>query len=574
MLKNKIIDYFKNNYLKILLYISLIWFIYSFILYPNLNLIISTFIKDGKFSTVTFTKLLSSEKAVRSLKNSFILAVATSITINTVGIFCVLVTEFFDIKGSKILKAGYMTTLVYGGLILAAGYRLVYGETGIFTQLLTQFIPDLNKEWFRGFGAVLFTMTFAGTSNHIIFLTNAIRGIDYQVIEAAQNMGASNFTIVRKVLLPMLKPTIYALTILVFLAGLSATAVPLMLGGVEFQTINPMIIELAKTDYSRDIAMLLSIILGISTLTLLTYMNMIERRGNYISISKSKTILKKVKISNPVLNILSHIFAYAVFLIYVLPIIIVILFSFMPTVSIIVGKLDFSAFTISHYLRLFRESSSYKPYFVSFAYSGLATILVIIYALIISRITHKNNSNTSRFFEYSSLIPWLLPSTLIALALVVTYDKPKINIFGSVLLGTPIIMVIAYIIVKIPFAFRMIRASFFSVDSQLEEAAKSMGASTLYTFMKVILPILLPTALAVGALVFNSLLIDYNLSVFLYHPLLQPLGIAIYKNTVSEVDLDARAMVYVYSVTMMIISSIVIYYVYGRNDKKITTKAS
>jgi len=114
----------------------------------------------------------------------------------------------------------------------------------------------------------------------------------------------------------------------------------------------------------------------------------------------------------------------------------------------------------------------------------------------------------------------------------------------------------------------MLRAAFFSVDDSLEEAAKSMGAPTFYTFRKVILPLLLPSVLAVGALVFNSLLIDYDLSVFLYHPLLEPLGIVIMKNTTVEADLSAKAMVYVYSVTLMIISSLVIYYVYGREKKK------
>ena len=40
------------------------------------------------------------------------------------------------------------------------------------------------------------------------------------------------------------------------------------------------------------------------------------------------------------------------------------------------------------------------------------------------------------------------------------------------------------------------------------------------------------------------------------------------KNTTVEADLSAKAMVYVYSVTLMIISSLVIYYVYGREKKK------
>ena len=113
----------------------------------------------------------------------------------------------------------------------------------------------------------------------------------------------------------------------------------------------------------------------------------------------------------------------------------------------------------------------------------------------------------------------------------------------------------------------MLRAAFFSIDDSLEEAAKTMGASTFYTFRKVIFPILLPSAMAIGAIVFNSLLTDYDLSVFLYHPLLEPLGIVIMKSTDVEADLNAKAMIYVYSVTLMIISGIIVYYTYGREKK-------
>lgn len=566
-MKNKILISLKNNKKILILNMILIWIIFAFIIYPNVSLIKNTFVINGNVSFRAIEKLLSSERAIKSLINSFILAVSLSLTVNIFGIFIVLITEYFDIKGSKILKLGYFTPMIYGGIILASGYKLIYGETGLVTLFLTKFFPELPLNWFEGYLPVLFTMTFACTSNHLIFLTNAIRGMDYQIIEAARNMGAKDYTIIFKILIPILKPVLFALTILTFLTGLSAVSAPLILGGEEFQTINPMIITLAKSRYSRDIAMLLSIILGVVTIGILLFMNKLERGKNYISISKAKTVLKKQKINNKFLNIAVHTLAYLIFLIYLFPIIVVIIFSFSDVNSIIAGKIDLSTLTIEHYKKLFTDITSFKPYLVSLGYSATASIGVIIFTLTISKLIHKKNDKLSRFFEYSCLIPWLLPATLIALGFMTTYDSPKAIIFNNVLVGTPIIMVLAYMVVKIPFSFRMLRAAFFSVEDSLEEAAKSMGASTFYTFRKVVLPIILPSALAIGALNFNSLLMDYDLSVFLYHPLLEPLGIVIMKNTAVEADMEAKAMIYVYSVTLMIISSLVIYYVYGRKTK-------
>ncbi len=545
----------------------LIWFIVAFIIYPNLNLLKTTFFINGELSLNSANKLLSSKIALKSLMNSFILAVSLSLTVNIVGIFVVLVTEFYKVKGTKILKLGYFTTLIYGGIMVASGYKFIYGENSFITHGLQSIFPNISSNWFEGYGAVLFTMTFACTTNHLIFLTNSIRNVDYQIIEAAKNMGANEKTVLFKILLPTLKPVLYALTILTFLTGLSAVSAPLILGGKGFQTINPMIIMFSKTHYSRDIATLLSLILGGATILLVVFMNRIENGKNYISISKTKTKLKKQSIENKIVNISVHVISYLLFLIYMFPIVMVILFSLTEGHAVVSGKISLATFTLDNYTKLFTQMTSFKPYLVSSTYSGLAAIGVVIYSLTIAKLIHKKNDKLAKFYEYSSLIPWLLPATLIALGMMITYDSPRPILLGQVLIGSPIIMVLAYIIVKIPFSFRMLRAAFFSIDDSLEEAAKTMGASTFYTFRKVIFPILLPSTMAIGAIVFNSLLTDYDLSVFLYHPLLEPLGVVIMKSTDIEADLNAKAMVYVYSVTLMIISGIIVYYTYGRERK-------
>jgi len=69
---------------------------------------------------------------------------------------------------------------------------------------------------------------------------------------------------------------------------------------------------------------------------------------------------------------------------------------------------------------------------------------------------------------------------LIALGLMVTYDMPRLIMGNQVLLGTVVLLLLAYVIVKLPFSFRMIKAAFYSIEGSLEEAAKCMGAGTLY----------------------------------------------------------------------------------------------
>ena len=560
-----------SKILSYLMYGIIIWFVVAFLIYPNLNILKMIFFRNGSFKLDSLKRLFSSARAVRSLKNSFILATTLLFTVNIIGIFLVLVVDYFDIKGAKILKLGYMTTLIYGGVVLASGYKFVYGANGIMTKILVSIFPNFNAGWFEGYGAVAFVMTFAITSNHVIFLSNAIRKIDYSTIEAAKNMGASQFYILRKVVLPVLKPTIYAITVLLYITGLGATSAPLIVGGKKFQTIGPMILTFSQTVSSRDLAAVLALILGIATLILLSFMIYFERKGNFMSVSKTKSVIVKQKINNPLINIVVHLFAYLLFFIYIIPVIFVIIFSFTNSRSISSGSI--TGFTFQNYIDVFPSFDVLKPFVTSVFYSAGASILVVILTLGVSRILHKYKNIWALILEYMMLIPWVLPSTLIAIGLITAFDKKNILAFNNILTGTIWLLLIAYVIVKIPFSLRMLKATFFSIDNELEEAATSLGASPFYTFRKVIFPIILPSAMAILALNFNSLLADYDLTVFLYHPLLKTLGIVIRSSTDSTQNLkDSQAVALVYSVILMIIASVTLYLIYGRSEKSVSKK--
>lgn len=160
---------------------------------------------------------------------------------------------------------------------------------------------------------------------------------------------------------------------------------PLIVGGPDFQTINPMIKTFANMTGSRDIAALLAIILGIATSILLFIMQKIEKKGNYISISKTKAKMTKQKIENPVLNVIAHIVAYVMFVIYMLPIINVLVFSFTDGMTIKTGQIRKDSFTLENYAKLFRSSTAYKPYLVSILYSFVAALTVAVICIAVAK---------------------------------------------------------------------------------------------------------------------------------------------------------------------------------------------
>ena len=91
---------------------------------------------------------------------------------------------------------------------------------------------------------------------------------------------------------------------------------------------------------------MLSVILGALVIGLLILFTRIERKGTYFSTSKTQGEFKKQKINNKAANVIVHIFAYIVWLIYVLPIILIVIFSFTDIKAINSGTFTWDSFTI------------------------------------------------------------------------------------------------------------------------------------------------------------------------------------------------------------------------------------
>ena len=540
----------------------LAWSIFTFLIYPNLNLLQITMFKDGVFDITPVVSIMQSERVIEALKNSFVLAVSLTVTANLLGVFQILVLDYFQIRGSRWLSIAYHTPLICNGMVLVTAYNFIFGSQGFLTANLLQIFPDMNVYWFRGFGAVLLEMTFAGTSNHIMFVRDSLRNIDYQTIEAARNMGVKGGRILTKVVLPTMKPSIFAASILTFITGISAFASPQVLGGENFETINPLVRSFSQTLTTRNYAAVLAIFLGLVTILVLAVTNWIESRGNYVSVSKVKTPLQKTKIENPVLNIVVTVAAHLVALIQTIPLGFIFIFSFMRASDLYAGKIDPANLTLENYRTLFSSSTGLRPVVTSMIYAGLASVCVVTLMLVLARIITRYHNRLTGALEMLLQIPWFLPSTLIALGMVMTFDKPNILTGGITLTGTVYIMLIGYIIVKLPYTLRMIKAAYLGLDGSLEEAAKNLGASVPKTYVKVIFPIIWPTILSVFLLNFIGQLGEYNMSVFLFHPLYQPLGVVLNAATSPDSSTEAQMLSFVYSVIIMIVATSVITFVY------------
>ena len=472
----------------------------------------------------------------------------------------------------------------------------LYASDGILTTAFKNAFPNMNPTWFSGFNAVLFTMTFACTSNHMLFLRNAIRGIDYNTVEAARNMGARPFKVLWKVVFPTLIPTMFSLTVMTFITGLCAMSAPTLLG---YDSINPEIVRLAGSSSADEAfpqarAALLSIILAMFTIILLTVLSAYERKGHYLSVSKTKARLQKQKIDNPVWNVLAHIYAYVLFIIYMTPVVMIIIFSFQTYSAIRMKKLDLQHWTTINYYGqedyeyltnrgkyktrvgsisgVFSNEATLGGIKLSFILSALAAALAcVIVVVACNYIFKKRNKKSGVVLEYALLFPWLLPTILICYSYRTYFNSDSVWYVGNHNLyyaqNVRLLIIMAYTVTKLPFSLRMIKASFYSIDEELEDAAKNLGAGGLRTFLKVKLPIILPSVLAVFALNFNALFTEYDMSATFASSYGTSYAMVIQAMCADEglygYNVNASGRRCASTVFIMIVSGIILYLVYG-----------
>ena len=572
---------------------------FGFMLLPCLNTLTSIFNTKnaaGERDPLAVIRFFLAGNMSKYVWNSLKLAILLVITVNVVGVSIVLLTEYFDIKGARILRMGYMTTMIYSGVALVTGYMFLYASDGILTTAFKNAFPNMNPTWFSGFNAVLFTMTFACTSNHMLFLRNAIRGIDYNTVEAARNMGARPFKVLWKVVFPTLIPTMFSLTVMTFITGLCAMSAPTLLG---YDSINPEIVRLAGSSSADEAfpqarAALLSIILAMFTIILLTVLSAYERKGHYLSVSKTKARLQKQKIDNPVWNVLAHIYAYVLFIIYMTPVVMIIIFSFQTYSAIRMKKLDLQHWTTINYYGqedyeyltnrgkyktrvgsisgVFSNEATLGGIKLSFILSALAAALAcVIVVVACNYIFKKRNKKSGVVLEYALLFPWLLPTILICYSYRTYFNSDSVWYVGNHNLyyaqNVRLLVIMAYTVTKLPFSLRMIKASFYSIDEELEDAAKNLGAGGLRTFLKVKLPIILPSVLAVFALNFNALFTEYDMSATFASSYGTSYAMVIQAMCADEglygYNVNASGRRCASTVFIMIVSGIILYLVYG-----------
>ena len=142
-------------------------------------------------------------------------------------------------------------------------------------------------------------------------------------------------------------------------------------------------------------------------------------------------------------------------------------------------------------------SAVLMPLWNSLQASALAAVATIVLALPVAFVTARYRTWISDLLEKSAYIGFGLPGVVIALSLV--FFAVNFALFAY---QTMLLLVFAYAVLFLPVALGSLRSGLLQINPNLEEAAQSLGVTQFRAFIRVTLPILMPSIFASAALVF------------------------------------------------------------------------
>jgi sulfate/thiosulfate transport system permease protein len=157
---------------------------------------------------------------------------------------------------------------------------------------------------------------------------------------------------------------------------------------------------------------------------------------------------------------------------------------------------------------------------LSFGAALLAALINVVFGVLTAWVLTRYSFPGKRIVNSLVDLPFALPTAVAGIALTTLYAPSGwigrwFHAMGIQVSFTPLGIVIALTFIGLPFVVRTVQPVLLDLDRQVEEAAATLGAGRLQTFLRVILPQLTPSILTGFALAFSRAVGEYGSVVFI-----------------------------------------------------------
>lgn len=345
-----------------------------------------------------------------------------------------------------------------------------------------------------------------------LLMSAAFRNMDTSLEEAALTAGSSTFTTFRRVTLPLMRPAMVSVLLVMFIRGIEAFEVPALVGVPAKISVFTTKIFLAIHQFPSDFGLAGAYavtLLVISTAGVLIYQRITRREERYATVT-GKGYRPRVIDLGPWKYVTCASAFLIFFLAVVFPVFILLWSSFIPYYGVPSREL-MDKLTLANYRYILNYPLAITAFKNSFYLSVGSATLVMLLTSVIAWITVKSKLPGRVFLDNMTFIPIAMPGIVLGVSLIWVYLTLPIPIYGTIW-----VLLLAYITKFMPYGIRAASASMIQINKELEEASLTSGGTWFQTFRKVILPLLMPGFVAGWIYISIIALRELSTSILLY----------------------------------------------------------
>ncbi|CAI9390003.1 ABC transporter permease [Niallia sp. Sow4_A1] len=468
-----------------------------------------------------YQEILLEKATWRTIQNTIIITISSTVLSLVIGVGLAFTMAYVNIRAKKWLQLLIFLPFLIPSYISTLAWVQFFGGNGPIQFLFNESVNLYSM------GGIIFVLGLSHYPLVYLMSVEVFRRIPRELKYAASTSGASGGVVFRKVILPMALPGIASGGILAFLSNIDNFGIPAFLGipaniRVLSTYIYEQIIGYGPSAFSR--AAVLSVILGVIALIGTVVQWAIIRKSN-VSETTARDTEPRYYLTRGWRNVAESALWIFLLLTTLVPLIVMASTSFIRAYGL---SLSWENLSLKNYRYLLFEDAKTGSAIGNSVTLALATMLIcMVIGTVIAYIRFKKPSFFVKASEIIVTIPYALPGTVFALAIILMWLQPLPGVQPGVY-GTIWILLIAYITRFTVLQMRGSLTAFSQIDPSMEEAARTSGARAYVKWKSILFPLLMPGVLSGAALVFLTALTELTVSSLLWSSGSETIGVVIF----------------------------------------------
>jgi iron(III) transport system permease protein len=417
-----------------------------------------------------------------SFWNSFYVSAMSVVMATAIALPLAYITTRFHFAGSVLIQSLGFIPLIMPPFVGAVAMQLIFGRNGTVNLLLRDYL-GFDIPFMEGLNGVILVQSIHYFPFILINLSASLRNIDRSMEEAAQNLGSHGMRLFRRVVFPLAMPGYIAGAALVFIKVFDDLGTPLLLN-VNNMLAPQAYLRISSIGISDPMGYVISVILVVFSVLSLWASFLFMRGKDYATVQKGGGGMAKRNLK-PAEKVLAYGVVIFILLLVLTPHIGLTLLSF-GTIWSFAPLPD--GYTLQNYVTMWEGSKTFI--LNTLLYAGIAATADVILGTAIAYIVLRTNIFGRKGLDYLATAALAVPGVVLGIGYLRTFHSVDVPFVGEPLASWWVVIALALMIRRLPYALRACMAALQQVSLALEEAAESLGATKKRTIYKIVVPLM------------------------------------------------------------------------------------